>query len=146
MAVFDKFDADLSGLISAKEFARVLKYMGFNPSEEVFDSILRAVDADGSGEIDRDEFFLAMKMFSEMQRDEFRESFDLFERDGAISTDDLFGVVMDLGWFTTEETVAEAVEVVDKDGTGEIDFDEFAELRLCLCVRVCVGVIDLDWG
>ena len=33
-----------------------------------------------------------------------------------------------LGWFPTEQTIAEAVEEVDKDATGEIDFDEFFSL------------------
>ena len=35
MDVFDKFDQDLSGNISATEFSRVLKYMGFNPPDEM---------------------------------------------------------------------------------------------------------------
>ena len=33
--VFDKFDQDMSGNISASEFSRVLKYMGFNPPDEM---------------------------------------------------------------------------------------------------------------
>ena len=33
-----------------------------------------------------------------------------------------------LGWFPTKESIDEAVEMVDKDGTGDISFDEFFKL------------------
>merc|ERR1719247_133248 len=106
---------------------RVFKYMGFNPSEEEFEHVVKTVDTDGSGEIDRDEFVMAMKMFFEMQREDFREAFDDYDQDGSgeMSAEEVFDCVKDLGWFPTEEAVAEAVAVVDKDGSGEIDFDEF---------------------
>ena len=45
-----------------------------------------------------------------------------------MSAEEVFDAVKDLGWFPTEEAVAEAVTVVDKDGTGEIGFDEFVLL------------------
>merc|ERR1719247_1071834 len=106
---------------------RVFKYMGFNPSEEEFNKVVKAVDTDGSGEIDNDEFVMAMKMFFEMQRKDFTDIFDTYDTDGSgeMSTDEVFDAVKDLGWFPTEAAVLEAVEVVDKDGTGEIYFDEF---------------------
>merc|ERR1719487_127229 len=75
-ACFDKFDADMSGNVSSEELMRVFKYMGFNPSQEVFEKVVKAVDTDGSGEIDRDEFVMAMKMFFEMQRTDFQDIFD----------------------------------------------------------------------
>jgi Ca2+-binding EF-hand superfamily protein len=129
-ACFEKFDQDGSGNVDSEELLRVFKYMGFNPSEEVFDTVVKAVDTDGSGEIDQDEFVMAMKMFFEMQRDEFRGVFDRYDTDGSgeMSAEEVFDAVKDLGWFPTEEAVAEAVIVVDKDGTGEIGFDEFVLL------------------
>ena len=69
---------------------------------------------------------MAMKIFHQIQRDEFQAIFEhIVEDDGTVSTDDLYQAVMDLGWFPTEAAVAEAVQMVDKDGSGEIDFDEF---------------------
>jgi len=125
-ACFEKFDQDMSGNVSSEELMRVFRYMGFNPSEEVFENVVKQVDADGSGEIDQEEFIMAMKIFHQIQRDEFQAIFEhIVEDDGTVSTDDLYQAVMDLGWFPTEAAVAEAVQMVDKDGSGEIDFDEF---------------------
>merc|ERR1719182_192948 len=70
--VFQKFDQDDSGNVSSEEMRRVLKYMGFHPSDEMFGSLIKAVDTDGSGEIDAGEFLTAMRIYSEMQADQFR--------------------------------------------------------------------------
>merc|ERR1719456_626542 len=59
--VFEKFDQDGSGNVSTDEMRRVLQYMGFNPSEEMFVSLVKAVDTDGSGEIDTTELFGCIK-------------------------------------------------------------------------------------
>merc|ERR1719183_2678513 len=109
---------------------RVFKYMGFNPSEEEFNKVVQTVDTDGSGEIDRDEFVMAMKLFFEMRREECRDVFDLFvdSESGSMNVKDCFDAVKDLGWFPTEQAVAENVAIVDKDGSGELDFDEFCYL------------------
>ena len=72
MDVFDKFDQDLSGNISAEEFARVLKYMGFNPPDEMVAELIRLADSDQSGEIDKDEFPGAMRIYTELQTKQFR--------------------------------------------------------------------------
>jgi calmodulin len=127
---FDKFDQDLSGNISAKEFARVLKYMGFNPPDEMVDELIRLADSDQSGEIDKEEFPTAMRIYTELQTTQFQEVFNSFDADGSgsMDTDEVFDCVKTLGWFPTEETVSEAVDEVDSDKTGEINFDEFFAL------------------
>jgi Ca2+-binding EF-hand superfamily protein len=130
MDVFDKFDQDLSGNISAEEFARVLKYMGFNPPDEMVAELIRLADSDQSGEIDKDEFPGAMRIYTELQTKQFRRVFESFDMDGSgsMDTNEVYDCVKMLGWFPTEETIQEAVEEVDKDGTGEISFDEFFSL------------------
>ena len=117
-ACFEKFDEDMSGEISSDELMRVFKYMGLTVAEEVFEQVVEAVDADGSGEIDQDEFVHAMKIFNDMQRKELEKIFEEYETDGNVSTESLYEVAMDLGLFPTEAAVAEAVQVVDKDGSG----------------------------
>merc|ERR1719171_394291 len=128
--VFQKFDQDDSGNVSAEEMRRVLKYMGFHPSDEMFANLIKAVDTDGSGEIDAGEFLTAMRIYNEMQTDQFRAVFDSFDADGSgeMDTAEVFQCVKQLGWFPTKESIDEAVTIVDKDGTGEISFDEFFKL------------------
>jgi len=128
--VFEKFDQDGSGNVSTEEMRRVLHYMGFNPSEEMFVSLVKAVDTDGSGEIDVGEFLTAMRIYTEMQCEQFRAVFNKFDMDGSgeIDTTELFGCIKQLGWYPTKASIEEAVAHVDKDGTGEINFDEFFTL------------------
>merc|ERR1712196_170509 len=45
-----------------------------------------------------------------------------------MDTKEVFQCVRQLGWYPTKESIEEAVAVVDKDGTGEISFDEFFKL------------------
>merc|ERR1719199_2089481 len=128
--VFKKFDQDDSGNVSSEEMRRVLKYMGFHPSDEMFNNLIKAVDTDGSGEIDAGEFLTAMRIYNEMQTEQFRAVFDSFDADGSgeMDTAEVFQCVKQLGWFPTSESIEEAVGMVDKDGTGEISFDEFFKL------------------
>ena len=39
-ALFQKFDVDESGLLSTEELRRVLKYMGYNPTDHLFDELV----------------------------------------------------------------------------------------------------------
>jgi Ca2+-binding EF-hand superfamily protein len=128
--VFEKFDQDGSGCVSSEEMRRVLKYMGFHPSDDMFGNLIKAVDTDGSGEIDAGEFLTAMRIYNEMQTDQFKAVFDTFDSDGSgeMDTSEVFQCVKTLGWFPTKESIDEAVEMVDKDGTGDISFDEFFKL------------------
>lgn len=59
-AEFCKFDADNSGFLDRDEFRNMLVDMhrGVEPTKSQLQSALHAVDEDGSGEIDFDEFFV----------------------------------------------------------------------------------------
>merc|ERR1711936_543782 len=61
------------------------------------------------------------------QCDDFQAAFNIFDSDGGgeISTRELLKVFKMLGFTPTKDELDEIVEVVDQDGSGEIDFDEF---------------------
>merc|ERR1711915_461206 len=61
------------------------------------------------------------------QVDDFQAAFNIFDSDcgGEISTRELLKVFKMLGFTPTKDELDEIVEVVDQDGSGEIDFDEF---------------------
>ena len=53
---FSVFDKDGSGTVSTSELGEIMSALGQNLSAEELDAIIKEVDADGSGEIDFDEF------------------------------------------------------------------------------------------
>jgi|JI6StandDraft_1071083.scaffolds.fasta_scaffold01433_8 Ca2+-binding EF-hand superfamily protein len=51
-----EFDADNSGSISTKELKYVLKACGLSIDDEQVEDLINEADADGSGEVEIDEF------------------------------------------------------------------------------------------
>ena len=60
-AVFDEFDADHSGAVSIQEMSAMIAAMKLDVTDEKLAEMMRETDADGSGEIDFEEFFLVLK-------------------------------------------------------------------------------------
>jgi len=70
-SAFTKFDADMSGAVSYKEFKKTLEYLGLHTMESglpgqggypeaVVEGLFRSYDKDGSGELDYHEFAAAL--------------------------------------------------------------------------------------
>ncbi|CCK71480.1 uncharacterized protein KNAG_0H00640 [Huiozyma naganishii CBS 8797] len=64
------------------------------------------------------------------QIQEFRDAFDLFDKDksGSISASELTTVMKSLGLTPSEDEVRDLMNEIDQDGNNEIDFDEFLSL------------------
>ena len=62
---FSVFDKDGSGTVSTSELGEMMSALGQNLSAEELDAIIKEVDADGSGEIDFDEFCACMQKAKE---------------------------------------------------------------------------------
>jgi len=81
---------------------------------------------------------------------EFREAFDLFDKDGNgnITIQELETVMRSLGQTPTKDELAVMIREVDKDGNGEIDFDEFLTMMASKMsstedeIRQCFQVFD----
>merc|ERR1719281_9202 len=125
--VFEKFDQDGSGNVSAEELRNVLRYMGFYPTPEMLLQLVKRADTDGSGEIDADEFLVVMREYTQLATKQMRGVFDTFDTDGSgqMDTVEVFECVAQMGFLSPKEAVLESIAHVDKDGTGEISFDEF---------------------
>lgn len=69
----------------------------------------------------------AAKEMTEEQRQEYKEAFAMFDKDGdgSISTEELSTVMRSLGQKPTESELADMINEVDTDGNGTIDFEEF---------------------
>merc|ERR1712212_593763 len=110
---FDIFDHDGGGDINTNELGRVMKLLGQSPGKEELDEIVAAVDVDGSGSIDFDEFLIMMVM--QLNGDNF---LDWEELNGALS-----GVSADP---PIEKWEVDAIfNEIDNNGDGVIDVEEF---------------------
>ena len=57
--IFDQYDENKSGAISADELSHCFEALGHKMGQSEVDALFRRIDLDGSGEIDFDEFFFA---------------------------------------------------------------------------------------
>jgi len=63
--IFRNFDEDKDGTVSYREFRHGLQMMGFEPTDEQYEELLRIVDSDGGGNIDYVEFYNTIKPIAE---------------------------------------------------------------------------------
>ncbi|GAB1609565.1 calmodulin, striated muscle [Argonauta hians] len=75
----------------------------------------------------RFQFRCPAEQLNDEQIAEFKEAFDLFDKDGdgAITTKELGTVMRSLGQNPSESELQDMINEVDVDGSGTIDFPEF---------------------
>ena len=72
-----------------------------------------------------------LRNVTEAEKEEFRDAFKLFDKDGdgVISVDEVFNVFHSLGFKKyKKKDIAKMVQSIDIDGNGTIDLDEFIVL------------------
>ncbi|GAB1318115.1 Polcalcin Jun o 2 [Madurella fahalii] len=131
-SVFDTFDKDGTGDITASELGQVMRGLGLNPSDEELDDLVNEADLNKDGVISFDEFLALMsKDVREADtEEELLNAFKVFDKDGSgtISSDELRNVLRSLGESLTDEEVEQMVQLADRDGDGHIDYKEFAHI------------------
>ena len=67
---------------------------------------------------------------SDDEVEELRQAFDLFDTDGSGTIDpkELRAAMQSLGFETKNQTIYQMIQDIDKDGDGDVDFDEFLDL------------------
>lgn len=129
---FELFDIDGSGTIDAKELTVAMRALGFEMNDEQIRQMIADVDKDGSGAIDFDEFVYMMtaKIGERDSKDELLKAFQVIDQDknGKISAADIQLIAKDLGERFTNRDIQEMVEEADRDGDGEVNFEEFMRM------------------
>ena len=82
-AAFDSFDTDNSGSMSTSELGVLMRRMGYEPSDDELKKLLAEVDADGSGEIDFDEFVVLIKKVAQKKEEDSDDDDESEEEDTA---------------------------------------------------------------
>jgi calcium-dependent protein kinase len=129
--VFMTMDENNDGTLSIAEVKEGLTRAGF-PEPKELDSILNSVDSDGSGVIDYTEFMAAtLDRQRYMQEDVCWRAFRVFDKDGSGSItktelrealqDGEVEAMMDYDEAELDKIILDA----DKNGDGQIDFEEF---------------------
>jgi len=126
---FTTLDHNGDGLLTAAEMKEGLQKAGLKEIPEDLKQILKEVDSDGSGVIDYTEFLAATldkKVY--MAEDVCWQAFRIFDRngDGKISKEEIKMVLnSDEVKDAAGKELAEIMDEIDKNGDGNIDFNEF---------------------
>jgi len=132
---FNQFDKEKKGYVMVIQVGLVMDAMQQDYEEKTMRKIIRKFDADGSGKLEFNEFCalvytLANTVDKETLEKELREAFRLFdkERNGFISRDSMKALLREIDDKLTEAELDSAIDEIDEDGSGKIEFEEFFEL------------------
>ncbi|CAJ1438489.1 unnamed protein product [Effrenium voratum] len=132
---FSELDENGDGVITFSELKQGMKRAGLSNgfSNQELQELAKAVDADGSGEIDYTEFLAAaMERKCLVQESSLWAAFRVFDKndDGRISMKELEDVLYSREAHTalSKEQVQKILADVDTNGDGFIDFNEFVAM------------------
>ncbi|KAK7790515.1 hypothetical protein R5R35_005261 [Gryllus longicercus] len=129
---FELLDCDETGSIETKELRYAMLALGFEPSKEELVRIIAEVDKDHTGTVNLDEFtkLMSVMIAARDPKEEIAKAFKLFDDDdtGTISFRNLKRVAKELGEDINDEELQEMIEEADRDGDGEVNFDDFMKV------------------
>ncbi|KAK7320075.1 hypothetical protein RJT34_04806 [Clitoria ternatea] len=132
--VFNKFDVNGDGKISASELGSIMASLGHSVTKQELDTMIREVDGDGDGCISLQEFIeLNTKgVDSDEVLENLKDAFAVFDIDGngSITADELNTVMRSLGEEVSLAECRKMIGGVDSDGDGMIDFEEFRVMMM----------------
>ena len=129
---FNVFDKDCDGFITTDELATVMRSLGYNPTKEELDELIKLYDKDESGTIDLNEFMDLMnnKLKEQQEEQELLETFQVFDKDadGLISAEDLRYVIKAVGEELEDDLIDQLIEQGELDQDGKINYHEFVRI------------------
>jgi calmodulin len=119
----------------ATQIGQVMQAMEQDFDEKTLRKLVQKYGAAGSGKLEFDKFCalvytVANTVDKETLEKELREAFRLFDKEGNgyISRPTLKALLKEIADDLSDEQLESAVDEIDEDGSGKIEFEEFWEL------------------
>jgi len=127
--VFYKFDKDNDNELEVDDLLALLRYLGAKPEPKDVAKLIKELTHYAT--IEWDEFMEFIRRFRELDLSILRQVFKAADVDGGGKLDaaEVQVLLRNMGYAPTEQTVHEAMDQVDSDKTGDINFREFEALR-----------------
>ncbi|KAL7160812.1 hypothetical protein ACSBR2_041455 [Camellia fascicularis] len=136
--VFNRFDANGDGKISATELVSVMKALQPNISEDEVKQMMEELDTDLDGFISLEEFASFCKGGGDTAGSAgddggmvgLKDAFELYDQDknGVISAVELHQILQQLGEKCSVQDCGRMIQSVDSDGDGFVNFEEFKKM------------------
>jgi len=131
---FKGFDKKDEGRIKIGDISSTMKKVGHTVKPEFMEKIEDQIDADGTGFIDLEEFkeILLKKLQGDADERDLKDMFRVLDKEkkGEVNTSELRSILKQLDESLGEEDIDDMIADVDTDGSGWVDYDEFAKLML----------------
>jgi centrin-1 len=126
---FDLFDTDGGGSIDPKELKAAMTSLGFESKNATIYQMIADLDADGTGQIEFDEFLHLMtaRISEKDSREDIGKVFKLFddEKTGYIGIKNLRRIAKELGETMDDNELQEMIDRADTDNDGLVSEEEF---------------------
>lgn len=132
--VFKGFDKRGEDQIRVNDIAPAMKKLGHNIKPDWLESMEDEIDTEGTGFVSFDEFatLVTKKMQADEDERELKEIFRVLDKEkkGEVNVSELRWILKNLGDDLTEDDIDDMIADVDTDGSGWVDYEEFAKLML----------------
>ncbi|KAK4253283.1 hypothetical protein QN277_010607 [Acacia crassicarpa] len=129
--MFKKMDSDNDGIVSIEELKAGFRNFGSQLAESEVQMLIEAVDTNGKGRLNYEEFVAVSLHLKRMANDEhIRKAFSYFDKDGNgyIEPDELRDALMEDGENDCTDVANDIFQEVDIDKDGRISYDEFVAM------------------
>ena len=129
---FNYFDKNCEGLIATEDLGTLMHSLGYNPTKEELEELIKLYDKDESGTIDQGEFLDLMNYKLKVQQ-EGEQLFNLFnffdiDGDGFISAEDIRFILNWVDVQIDDKLIDQLIEQSDLNSDGKINYFEFSRL------------------
>jgi Ca2+-binding EF-hand superfamily protein len=128
---FREADTDNSGYITVQELSSLLQRKGYKVTDAQVKSMFNSIDVEGDEKVSYDEYLQGMgqRPATDHKSAHMRRVFRSFDKsgDGHIDKSELTAAFKEMKSSMTEAEIQKMMSIVDKDGSGTLDYEEFIE-------------------